>query len=299
MRTATVPLAAPWLTAIRASAPVWLPLWLGLAVLYVPTLLDLVRGHWSSSDQAHGPMVLALALWMLWRTWPAQGASGAGNPVLGWMLVVPGLAAYVIGRSQAILILEIGSTILLLAGFVAMHRGVRTLRKTWFAFFLLCFLLPMPGSVVALVTLPMKLLVSNLVEQLLYAAGYPISRSGVLLQIGYYQLLVADACAGLQTVLTLEAMGMLYMNVVRHASALRNVVLALCIVPISIAANVIRVLALTLITYYLGDDAGQGFLHGFAGFVLYGSALALVIGLDGLLRMAARTPAPVAGRALP
>lgn len=290
MRTAAIPLAAPWLSTIRASAPAWLPLWIGLAILYLPTVARLSRGHWASSDQAHGPMVLALALWMMWRAWPPRGAAVVArrDVAWGWMLVAVGLLAYVIGRSQAILILEIGSAIWLLAGLIGMQRGLRALRPIWLSFFLLCFLLPMPGSVVAYVTLPMKLLVSQLVEALLYAAGYPISRSGVLLQIGYYQLLVADACAGLQTVLTLEAMGLLYLNVVRHSSALRNIVLALCIVPISITANVIRVLVLTLITWYWGDDAGQGFLHGFAGLVLYGSALALVIGIDSLLRLAAR-----------
>ena len=107
------------------------------------------------------------------------------------------------------------------------------------------------------------------------AAGFPIARSGVILQVGQYQLLVADACAGLQTLLTLEALGLFYLNVVRHSSAFRNVGLALLIIPISFTANVIRVVTLSLVTYYLGDAAGQGFLHGFAGIVLFITALLL------------------------
>ena len=47
---------------------------------------------------------------------------------------------------------------------------------------------------------------------------------------------------------------------------------------------VIRVIALCLITYYFGDEAGQGFLHGFAGMVLFMSALLLIIVADGALR---------------
>ena len=88
----------------------------------------------------------------------------------------------------------------------------------------------------------------------------------------------------------LEAFGILYLNVVHHSSLLRNVGLALLIVPISFAANVIRVVVLALITYHLGDEAGQGFLHGFAGMVLFASALALIAGADGLLRAADRHP---------
>jgi exosortase B len=133
-------------------------------------------------------------------------------------------------------------------------------------------------------TMPMKTAVSYVTEHLLYWAGYPIARSGVVLQIGQYQLLVADACAGLHTLFTLEALGLLYLNIVRHNSWFRNIALAILIVPISFSANVIRVMVLTLITYHLGDEAGQGFLHGFAGMVLFLSALLLIIGVDSLLQ---------------
>jgi hypothetical protein len=42
---------------------------------------------------------------------------------------------------------------------------------------------------------------------------------------------------------------------------------------------------LTVITYHFGDEAGQGFLHGFAGIVLFLSALLLIIGVDSLLQL--------------
>jgi exosortase len=129
----------------------------------------------------------------------------------------------------------------------------------------------------------MKMAVSYAAEHVLFWAGYPVGRSGIILQIGQYKLLVADACAGLHTLLTLEALGLLYLNLVRRDSTFRNVGLALLIVPISFAANVIRVMTLSLITYYFGDAAGQGFLHGFAGMVLFLTALALIILVDTTL----------------
>jgi exosortase len=114
--------------------------------------------------------------------------------------------------------------------------------------------------------------------------GYPVSRAGVIINIGPYQLLVADACSGLNSLFTLEALGLLYLNVMRHESAFRNIVLALLIVPISFASNVTRVIVLSLITFHMGDAAGQGFLHGFSGMVLFLCGLMLIIGMDTLLR---------------
>lgn len=274
------PVSAKW----RMELSSW-PILLGFLALAIPTLISLFRGPWSTEEYAHGPIILVLALWLMWRRWPMVLAATDSHPSwTGWPLFALAMPLYVIGRSQQILSFEIGSLILLGVAVILLRQGVRALVILWFPFFFMLFMIPLPGAVVSALTMPMKMAVSYVTEHLLYAAGYPIARTGVILQIGQYQLLVADACAGLQTLLTLESLGLFYLNVVRHTSALRNIGLALLIIPISFTANVIRVVTLTLITYYFGDAAGQGFLHGFAGMVLFISALVLIIGVDSLLQ---------------
>ncbi|WP_081767214.1 exosortase B [Hylemonella gracilis] len=264
----------------------WLPLLSGLALLYVPSLVDLLRGVWSTDAQMHGPIVLSISLWLMYRNWPRmeEMALGQGASPWGWPVLVFGLLLYALGRSQDILFFEIGSFIWLLAGLLLLLRGGAALKVQWFALFFMLFMVPLPAVVVDTVTMPMKMAVSYVAESVLFWVGYPIGRSGIILQIGQYKMLVADACAGLHTLLTLEALGLLYLNLVRHNSAFRNITLALLIIPISFTANVIRVITLSLITFHFGDDAGQGFLHGFAGMVLFLSALMLILLADTVLQ---------------
>jgi len=278
----------PRLTALSLKQT-W-PVILGVLVLYVPTFYALLIGLWQTEEQAHGPMILLLAAWLIYRKWPQMLQASEGKPtsLAGWPLFICALLLYILGRSQSILIFEIGSFILLLAAILLLIRGGSALKVLWFPLFFMLFMIPLPGGLVATLTLPMKMAVSYVTEHILFWAGYPIARTGVILQLGQYQLLVADACAGLQTLLTLEALGLFYLNVVRHTSVFRNVALAILIVPISFTANVIRVIVLSLITYHLGDAAGQGFLHGFAGLVLFASALLLIIGVDSLLQLAVK-----------
>ena len=284
--TPTPVIASEARQSMPAKLLTWLPIIIGLAVLYVPSLYDLFTGIWSSDEQMHGPIVLGISLWLMHRNWGAMELAAQGKPTSnwGWPIFVFGLLLYALGRSQDILMFEIGSVIWLLVGLILLQRGAAALKVQWFALFFMLYMVPLPGAVVDTVTMPMKMAVSYVAEHVLYWAGYPIGRSGVTLQIGQYMLLVADACAGLHTLLTLEALGLLYLNLVRRDSAFRNIGLAILIVPISFTANVIRVMALTLITYHFGDAAGQGFLHGFAGMVLFLSALMLIIGFDTLLQ---------------
>jgi exosortase B len=264
----------------------WLIVGAGLLTMYVPTFVDLFRSIWSSEEQAHGPIVLGVVLWLLQRKWstvygrPIEG----GRPYTGGAVLFVGGVLYALGRSQEILLFEVGSLIWVVAGVILMLRGAKALTDIWFALFFMLFMIPLPGTLVDQVTQPMKLAVSYVAEQILFQLGYPVARNGVVIQIGPYQLLVADACAGLHTLFALEALGLLYLNVVRYSSGIRNTILALLVVPISFSANVVRVMTLTLITYYWGDAAGQGFLHGFSGMVLFLSALGLILGADSLVR---------------
>lgn len=269
---------------------IWLPIMAGLIVLYLPSLADLLNGLWSTDQQAHGPIVLGIACWLIYRKWPnmVRASEGQSTAPAGWPIFVFGLLLYVLGRSQDILMFEIGSVIWLLAAIILLVYGRAALKAQWFPLFFMLFMIPLPGAVVDALTMPMKMAVSYVAEHILFWAGYPIARTGVILQIGQYKLLVADACAGLHTLFTLEALGLLYLNVIQHDSLFRNVTLAILIIPISFTANVIRVMILTVITYHFGDEAGQGFLHGFAGIVLFLSALLLIIGVDSLLQLGVR-----------
>src|SRR5574340_687585 len=280
---------APRASALDALAPLktWWPIMLGLLALYVPTYWMLAHGIWNTEEQAHGPIVLVVALFLIWQKRDVflEGASRHTRveAAIGWILLIVGLLAYALGRSQDILLFEVGSQIPVILGVLLITLGVRAARVLWFALFFLMFMIPLPGFVVDTATGPLKQYISVIAENVLYAAGYPIGRSGVTLTVGPYQLLVADACSGLHSMFSLSAMGLLYLYLMQHTSITRNLIIMAAILPIAFAANVVRVMVLILVTYHLGDEAGQGFLHGFAGIMLFVVGLLFLFVLDWVL----------------
>lgn len=257
---------------------------IGFFVLYGGTYVYLAKSTWATDEQGHGPLIIGATFWLFWSMrerifeGPPQPA-----PIAGFGLLAFSLALFAVGRSQSIIEIEAGSQITTLAAGLLLLHGTRALKRAWFPLVFLVFAVPLPGALVQALTLPLKHAVSVVAESVLWHIGYPIGRNGVMLTIGPYQLLVADACSGLNSLFTLEALGLLYMNIMNYQSRARNVLLAVMIVPISFVSNVTRVLILVLITYHLGDEAGQGFAHEFAGLVLFAVALVLTYAFDRLL----------------
>jgi exosortase B len=256
----------------------------GALMMFLPTYAALDKAIWGIVGQGHGPVMLALSVWLAYQRWPTFRDTKA-NPATfaGITALVIGLVAYVVGRSQDVLVLDAFSQIPVFIGLALLLRGWVGLKVMWFPIFFLVFLLPVPGSVVDMITAPLKSWVSTTAEWVLYTAQYPIGRSGVTLTIGPYRLLVADACSGLNSIFALEAIGIFYLSVASHKSVARNIILACAILPISFVSNVMRVIVLVLVTYYFGDAAGQGFVHDFAGILLFMMATVLIIMVDGVL----------------
>ena len=284
-RGATAP-PRPRVPLLPAGIDLWVLglLAAGFALLYGPAYLELSKTIWATDEQGHGPIILAVAAWLLFQQRHALAALPSKPvPVLGWPLLVFALLLYALGRSQDIIMFAIGSQIIVLVALLLLFHSTAGLKLVWFPLFFLLFMVPLPEALVAAVTAPLKSAVSAVASSLLYAAGYPVGRSGVIMTVGPFQLLVADACAGLNSMFTLEALGMLYMKLMGYTSVSRNVVLAILLIPTAFFANIVRVMILVLVTYHFGDEAGQGFVHGFAGMVLFMVALMLMLVLDKVL----------------
>ena len=262
----------------------WLPVVAGLLILYVPTFYDLAGTHWERDDYAHGPIILAVVVWLIWdKRQVLLAAPPRTAPVSGIALLVFGLLFYVVGRAHDVILFEVGALAPILAGVLLAMRGWPALRASWFMLLFIAYLVPLPGFFVDALTLPLKQNVSEIAAQILYAAGYPIAHTGVILNVGQYQLLVADACSGFNSMFSLSAIGLLYLYLMRYKSWLHNGLILASLLPIAFCANIVRVLILVLVTYHFGDAAGQGFMHGYSGMVLFIVALIVILLLDAIL----------------
>jgi exosortase len=258
---------------------------LGALAIALPTLAFVARESWSSEQGAHGPIVLMTGIWLLWRLWPGATQLAKRPPV--WrvtVLLALAVAGYLLARiTQVVEIEGYFMYACLLVGLYGLIGG-QAMWHLWFPLFYLAFMFPPPDTIVYAITLPMKIGVSELAIAILHAFGYPIAGQGVTIYVGQYELLVAAACSGLNSIISLSAISLFYIFMRHEAEWRYAAFLVLLIVPVALIANLVRVMILILLTYHAGDAAAQGFLHNFAGIVMFAIALLTIFALDAVLK---------------
>lgn len=253
--------------------------------LYAPIYIEFAAGPWRRDENAHALIIMAIALGaagvrLRTETFPLNRTPT--EQAVGFFAVLVGLAMIVAGRLADAELLLSASQPVVAAGIVLALYGTHGLKRLWFPLLLLSYLIIWPGWMLEAATAPLKEFVSRLVANGLYAAGLPAAHAGAVISVGPYQLLVAEACSGLNSLIALTAVGAVYLYAVKHGDWRVNAAVLVSLIPIAIIANIARVAILALITYFLGYDAGQGFMHDGAGLVMFMVALALVFLIDSI-----------------
>lgn len=258
-------------------------LWIGLAAFVLPTMASVARISWSTEQGAHGPIVLATGLWLIARQFrTALVIARPGSPIVTGLLLAALLPLYIIARLSNVV--EVEGFVMFFAVIAILYSagGTPLLKLLWFPLLYLMFVFPPPETWVAAITQPAKIAISNTAISLLYSLGYPIAGSGVTIQIGQYQLLVAAACAGLNSLISLSAIGLFYIYIRHNANWRYALLLMFAIVPVAVLANFVRVITLILLTYYAGEAAAQGFLHNFAGITMFIISVLGIFAVDSI-----------------
>ena len=252
---------------------------------YTPTVLSLIDGPWQTEQEGHGPMIIAASIWLVWQSRERlKAAKISPVPVIGWLVLLIGLLLLFLARiQQGLLTVEVFSIVPVIAGSVLLTAGWPMLRTLAFPIAFLFFAVPMPDWLIDAATVPLKVFISNIVTKVLYATGFPVAQNGVMIMIGSYQLLVKDACSGMNSIFALSAIGVFYAYAFRWEEKVRSVLLLLSIIPITIIANFIRVFSLVLIAYYGGPDMLEGIVHDLTGIGLFVVAVVLLFLFDGFL----------------
>lgn len=231
-----------------------------------------------------GPLLILVpaALWLGWRAWPADAGATPGRGDVGGAVLLGAILLHAAALLFAILIAELLAIVAVVVALLYAHGGLRLCRRLAVPLLLALAALPLPASVIGPATFELKMLVARASVALLDWGGWEAARSGSALYIGPYELTVEAACAGVNSALSLVAIGLFYAHL-RGARGTRMALLVAAAVPVAVTANVLRVVLLGALVAQRGVWLLETPLHPLTGLAMFAVAVLLLMALDRLV----------------
>ena len=244
--------------------------------IFGPILYYMVL-HWAAvDDYSHGFLVVPLALYFAWeRRRDLQRATIQPS----WWGLIPlalGSLALMIGRLGVELTAMRVSFVLTLIGLQILLLGREVFRVLMFPMLFLFFMVPLPQSFVNVVAFPLQLVAADFAVETLHLLHIPALREGNIIHLADTQLFVAEACAGLRSLMALGALAVVFAYFFRK-NPIERVIIVASAIPIAIFVNAFRVALTGYLAHRMGSAAAQGLIHQTEGFFTFGLAFGLLL----------------------
>jgi exosortase len=260
--------------------------WIAYVYLFISSIYEYINVNRISSDSDQ-PLLFGVVLVIFMVERQAIIASfrehELGYPVYGIMALFFGLIVYIAGRLYPVMYLEIWGLFVMAAGLILSFASKNYKKSALF--------IGSSGTVfVVLGKVAPELMSSELAKWLAAVSAtiistifFPTTSNGVTIYYGPYSAEVTHACSGMNSIFSLFALSVLYLREGIQRKLWHIIILILFVIPVAIITNLIRVILLVLITWYIGNRYAQGIYHDMTGVIVFIIALLLLAGTDKML----------------
>ena len=232
--------------------------------------------QWSKEDFSYSYLVPLIVLYLLWEK-KDKLKTVVSNP--GWFglaVLLSGIFLFWLGELGGEFYTIYLSSWFVLNGLLWLHLGWKKLTIIAFPVFLILTMFPPPNFIYNKLSVGLKLISTKLAVAMLQLYGMSAHREGNIIDLGFTQLQVVDACSGLRYLIPLIVLGILLAYFFK-ASFWKRALIVISTVPLSIITNSLRI-ALTGILYEIwGAKVAEGFFHGFSGWFIFMFSLTVLL----------------------
>ena len=254
-----------------------------LSDLYYGPVVSMVGEWYTDENYSHGFLIPLISGYLAWQRRDAIAKSPISPANTGIIFVALGLMLFLLGNVAGENFSMRFSLLVVVAGAIIFAYGYGFFGSMLFPYMYLFFMLPLPFILYDAVAFPLKLMVTDYSVAALKLFGIPVLRDGNIIELTNITLEVADACSGIRSIVSLLALSTAFAYFTQEGLLKRLILVSLAI-PIAIIANAIRVIGTGFLASKIGAAAAQGFFHEFAGLVIFGIAIVMLIAAAYVLK---------------
>lgn len=244
-------------------------------LLYQTVFLNMLK-WWERDDYSYCYLIPFIVLYLLWEKKNDFAAKTALPEWKGVILLLIGIFFYWLGELGGEFYIMYLSSWFILLGVCVLNMGIGKVRTI---FFPLCFILtmfPFPNFINNRITFQLKLISSQIGVWIMQAYGMSAFRDGNVIDIGFTQLQVVDACSGLRYLFPMIVLSIL-IAYFYHGRLWKKIILVLSSVPLTIFSNSLRIALTGILSEKFGTKSIDGFFHDFEGWMIFMVTLAALL----------------------
>jgi len=231
---------------------------------------------WGKEDFNYGYVILPIALYLVWEK---RAELKRCPSVPSWWGLIPvgvGIFLYALGELGGEFTTLFLSLWLIVFGLCWLHLGWGKLKVIAFPVAFLLVMFPPPNLIYGNLSLRLQLISSQVGVAMIRMFGMTAYREGNVIDLGFTQLQVVDACSGLRYLFPLLALGILIAYHFR-ASFWKRAVLVLSAIPVTVFTNSLRIATVGFLYPAWGAKVAEGFFHDFSGWLIFMVSLAILL----------------------
>jgi exosortase len=248
-------------------------------VLFSQVLKDMYQIWRWDGDNAHGLLVPFISGFLIWKKREELKRIEIKPSFIGLVVIVVSLILFGLFFKGGILVMTRLTLVSTFLGIVIFNYGIKIFYAFLFPLLFLTFMIPIPLSIIGLISFPLQLLMSKISAFIIGMFSIPVYREGNMLYFSETILEVAQICSGIRSLIAFVLLGVLFSYIIK-CSNFKKLLLISSAIPLAFFVNIIRVSGTGILAHFFGNKIATGFLHDFSGIVVFiiGIILYMVLG---------------------
>jgi exosortase len=236
--------------------------------LYYPELRFMIHTWLNDYHYSHGFLIPLISGYIIWRNLEALRTSPAIPDFRGFFIFLVGISLLVVGYAAFESSIRRYSLIITIMGLIYFLLGKQISKILLFPVGYLIFMIPMPYIFFKSMAVHLRFISTKVTYTFSEFLGIPIIQDSAILFLPNVTLEVADGCTGIQSIIAVMAMAVLFAYFTQR-SLTSKIILVVLAIPLAVIGNMFRLVITVYLAYHYGECVVKGAVHQAQGILNY------------------------------
>ncbi|NWH03698.1 VPLPA-CTERM-specific exosortase XrtD [Desulfobacter latus] len=247
-----------------------------LIAIYFSTFTWLLKVDWAKGEYSYCILIPFIVAYLIWEKRNLFNYTCSRISWAGFLLLIPGIMLYWLGELAGEFFMLYLSSWVIVVSLLWINVGINKVKTIAFPLFFTLTMFPLPNFISSRITLSLKILSTKIGVLMMQTYGMSAYREGNVIDLGFTQLQVVDACSGLRYLFSMIVLSLLVVYFY-PARLWKRFIVVFSSIPLTIFSNSLRIALTGILSEKFGSKIVEGVFHDFEGLLIFMFTLGILL----------------------